>query len=218
LPSPVAHTASGFVFYLFFCQSYDTRIARLKKIVLIFLLVGLANLPDLDFFPGFLIGEPNRYHHGISHSLITAILLSTFVYWGVKNYFTELESKKLYALLLLTLSSHTVLDYFVKDTVAPYGVPLFWPLSSEYFISPFSLFMGVSRSGESAITFIASLFSKYNLISIAGEIFYSLTIILIALLLKNRNSNTYQIQLLIAAACSTVIFITYGVWVDLQAS
>ena len=35
-----------------------------------------ANAPDLDFIPGFLIGDPNRYHHGVSHSIGFAVLFA----------------------------------------------------------------------------------------------------------------------------------------------
>jgi len=35
-----------------------------------------ACLPDLDFVPGIFLGNPSRFHHGISHSLGMAIILS----------------------------------------------------------------------------------------------------------------------------------------------
>ena len=34
------------------------------------------NAPDLDFIPGLILGRPNLYHHGISHSLGAAVIFS----------------------------------------------------------------------------------------------------------------------------------------------
>ena len=74
MPLPVGHSLAGYLIYL--GAERDTSLYRWK---LILLYVFAANLPDLDILPGFLMGLPNRYHHGISHSLGFAILAGMVV-------------------------------------------------------------------------------------------------------------------------------------------
>ena len=47
-----------------------------QNVKLLFFYIFIANAPDLDFLPGLIIGKPNLYHHGISHSLGIGILFS----------------------------------------------------------------------------------------------------------------------------------------------
>ncbi|MFQ5584838.1 MAG: hypothetical protein ACE5GL_10420, partial [Calditrichia bacterium] len=42
--------------------------------------------------------------------------------------------------------SHLVLDYFSYDGRPPIGIPIFWPLSNEYFMFPNPIFPGILHS------------------------------------------------------------------------
>ena len=208
MPSPVAHSAAGIALYLLiYNNNTNFRKSGLKPPLLLALAVFLANLPDFDFIPGFLIGDPNRFHHGISHSLIFALSIASLVYLMVKKTMAVLDVKKLYLLLVLTLSSHVVLDFLTWDGSEPFGVPMFWPFSSDYVISPHSFFMGVTRSGESNLVFLASLFNKHNLMSLLGEVFFSLGILASAVLVNNYSVQHNKLLLVIAAPVSLVIFL-----------
>ena len=37
-------------------------------------------VPDFDFLPGILIGEPGAFHHGASHSLTSAVIFGVVVF------------------------------------------------------------------------------------------------------------------------------------------
>ena len=49
---------------------------------LLILIAGVA--PDFDFLPGILIGDPNRFHHGPTHSILAGILFTGFIYFIIK--------------------------------------------------------------------------------------------------------------------------------------
>jgi hypothetical protein len=136
-------------------------------------------------------------------------MILSVTYLPVKRYFHELLPGRIIAFLAIAVMSHTILDYFSVDTAEPYGVPLFWPLISEYNISSFPLFLDVKRSGASNIAFITSLFSTHNLVAMIGELIFGCTVVLTAILIRRRFSNLANIQLLIGAFFCSVLFLFY---------
>ena len=172
MPLPVEHNGIGLVCYPGFLDDKVTALTKRKKGILLLILVGLANLPDLDFLPGVFIEQPNYYHHGPSHSIFLALITALAVYAITNKYFNELDNKKCSLMLIVTAISHTLLDYFSRDTGHPYGVPLLWPLDNTYHVSTVSLFSDVERSGEPGMAFILSFFNTHNLIAIAGKLLF----------------------------------------------
>lgn len=120
MPSPVGHILSGAALYLAGASPQNRSNATLA--------VTLAGsiVPDFDFLPGIIIGEPAAFHHGVSHSLAFALLFGAvlvvcFRYYGQKKIATR-------AALLggLAYAFHIVLD-----AVSAYqAVPMMWPLSN----------------------------------------------------------------------------------------
>jgi inner membrane protein len=47
--------------------------------------------------------------------------------------------------LSLSYASHILLDFFGSDTTPPLGIMALWPFSSDFYLSPVALFMGISR-------------------------------------------------------------------------
>jgi hypothetical protein len=78
-----------------------------------------------------------------------------------------------------------LLDFFAMDFVAPYGLPLFWPFSSRYFIAADPVFINVTRSQHSH-DFLASLFSGHNLNAALREILILGGLALAMALLRRR--------------------------------
>ena len=162
MPLPIGHALAGIAIFqtrpgLFFKKMW------LDAVFFVF----LANLPDADFLPGLLLGSPNLYHHGIFHSLGAVLAVSaaiSCIFFRKKKRFWELS-----ALVFLTMSSHLLLDFFTRDFSAPYGLPLFWPVSGDYFIASHSIFINITRSASSA-NFFSSLFSLHNLEAALREI------------------------------------------------
>ena len=96
---------------------------------------ALAMAPDLDFLPGLLIGRPEAFHHGVTHSLGAAVLFGGLMAWwglrrgrGIPAWRWGLAGGLIYF-------AQVLLDVMTVDTSFPYGVPLWWPISSEYVLA-----------------------------------------------------------------------------------
>jgi len=116
---------------------------------------GVALLPDLDVVLG--------RHRGISHTLGTAVLVTGIAWlvaslWGLPRLRTALTCGA-------AVASHVLLDWLAMDSAPPYGIMVFWPLSSAYHISGADLFMEVSRRYWKPGEFIVG-----NLGSVAVEV------------------------------------------------
>lgn len=174
---PLAHSLAGYCVYnsqklKFFGKPWQTA----------FFFVALANLPDADFLPGYFLGNPNHWHQTVSHSLGATVLVGALGAWFFASKNTgisqntentpRLFGKKFaayFAVISLVYFSHIVLDCFNQDMRAPYGVMLFWPVSSEHFTSPVSLFVAVHKSSDSG-RFFQSLWHPRNLLGLTREL------------------------------------------------
>ncbi len=118
--------------------------------------VASACLADIDFGIGFLLGR--NVHHYFTHSLGFTLLFAGAAY--------SLSRERAFNTLVLGASylSHVLLDLLSKDTAAPYGVELLWPLSSEFYISPILVFDDIWRGT------LAKLFSLHNWLAVAREV------------------------------------------------
>ena len=180
MPSPIGHSLAGYLIYRADSDRYLTK----QALYIALFYVVFANLPDLDFIPGFLVGEPNKFHHGISHSLgfavLFGLLVSLFLYWRSSYGFL-----RNFLIFFCLYFSHVFLYYLAYDTSIPYGVPLLWPLSSEYYISPISVFTDIERAQTSGV-FISSLISLHNLWAVTVEVLVLLPIVAFILFIKRR--------------------------------
>ncbi|MBN2400468.1 MAG: metal-dependent hydrolase [Candidatus Aminicenantes bacterium] len=155
MPLPIGHGLAGIAFF----QARPGLFLTKKWLDALFL-VFLSNLPDADFLPGLMTGSPNRYHHGIFHSLGAALVVSAVI---VLIFFRKKQQPKiLFAVSFLVYSSHLLLDFFTRDFAAPYGLPLFWPFSKSYYIAARPIFSNITRSSRSS-DFFPSLFNSHNL-------------------------------------------------------
>lgn len=73
MPSPVAHSLAGLAVAHFAFRRFPSREPR-GRVIWIGAFVFAANAADMDFLPGFLIGNPNLFHHGPTHALIAAVV------------------------------------------------------------------------------------------------------------------------------------------------
>jgi inner membrane protein len=166
--TPIGHALAGYAVYRFSGPAPDAG-----RVSLLWLCVIMSVAPDLDFLPGIIMGRPALYHHGITHSLGFALLVSLTmaIFYALRGW----SFPAIFMLSCFAYSSHLVLDFFGYDGRPPYGIPLFWPLSNEYFISPVPFLWGVhhvqSTSGSIAEWF-DGIFSLHNLGAIALEIVF----------------------------------------------
>ena len=162
MPSSVAHSLAGIALG----ETEQTRLTRSQIISFYLWSIFFANSPDLDFIPGFFVGNPNLYHHGITHSLGAGIFVSFAFGWIFSKYLGSYKKGVLFLFFLYL--SHLVLDYLTVDTRFPIGEPMFWPVSHRYVISPILIFSDVHKASNSN-TFLRSLFVRHNLLGMAKE-------------------------------------------------
>ncbi|MDZ7291263.1 MAG: metal-dependent hydrolase [candidate division KSB1 bacterium] len=165
MPLPVAHSLMGYAL----SEATSVRLVK-KKWWNVCAFVALANLPDIDYLPGFLMGQPNRFHHMLAHSFgfaALAGLLAGLIFWQLRRKAGPQESGYEYRLwpyfLIVSIAvlSHCLLDLFTVDTSAPQGMMLLWPLDRSYYDVSWDIFQSVHKSDASA-TFLLSLMQWYN--------------------------------------------------------
>jgi len=170
--TPIGHALAGYMVY-----SVNTE-KRADKWALLWVCLLLAVAPDLDFLPGLLLGQPDLYHQGISHSLGLAAVIAFAAALVYRRSQGILGAN--WVRFFAAYTSHLVIDMLGPDRRPPYGIPLFWPVSDEYYLAPFSLFPGVRHGGgtsTTALKWITALFNPYNFEAIAIEVAVMLVII-----------------------------------------
>jgi inner membrane protein len=139
----------------------------------------IANAPDLDFVPGLLLGKPNLFHHGISHSIGMGVIFSLFLSFFLNIHNTK-NLKKEFLICFSLYCSHLLLDYISVDGRPPFGIPFLWPLTAKYFIFRYPILPPVWHSGLTHATtaqFFSEIFSIHNLYVIFLEFALSLPLL-----------------------------------------
>jgi inner membrane protein len=135
MPSPIAHTATGYFILRCFCSERQLGpLSRREWLICLGLSLLIANGPDLDLIPQFLTGE--RYHHGFTHSLTFALWVSVLFGIGVSRVW-PIGFRSVFVLGFMLSLSHPLLDFFTQGGK---GIELFWPISSEFLKSPVWIF------------------------------------------------------------------------------
>jgi inner membrane protein len=166
MATPLGHSLAGYVTYKLSKVSQNDQ-----SIHLLLLSILMANFPDLDFLPGFLAGSPALYHQGITHSLGVGLLVSLTAA-GVCR-LAGWPFMPVFLLCFASYASHLIIDFLGPDGRSPYGVPLFWPITDRYFISPKPLFLGMhhARATDASIAeWLGGIMQPYNLLAIAVEV------------------------------------------------
>ena len=130
----------------------------------------LACLPDLDYLPGLLVGELNRYHQLFTHSLAFCAVASAVAAWALRR--TPLRPPSVAAIVF----SHLLFDLLTEDARPPIGIPLLWPFSDK----PFQIAPLVPRWEKLSVA--QALTSPANLRPVAVELATGLAILLLSLL------------------------------------
>ncbi|MBN2412343.1 metal-dependent hydrolase [candidate division KSB1 bacterium] len=177
MATPIGHALGGFIVYA-------AGQKRFFDIKLLTATVVFAVLPDIDFLFGFVVGKPNLYHHGFTHSFVFVICIGVAGAWllTLKNR----KQFRLYTLMFIGAGvSHLTFDLMTVDGTAPFGAPVLWPFTNKYFIFPVRIFMDVHRAADSARFFI-SLFNPHNLKTVVREILMLAPVFFFILLLNKR--------------------------------
>jgi hypothetical protein len=140
MATPIGHLLAG--------AAIGTLMSRGSNLPHAIFIGGLAAIAaDFDFIPGILIGNPGRFHHAQSHSVMFAVLA------GVVAGLTARKARFHWASLVgLGYASHLILDILTFDDSVPHGIPIFWPFLRDVFQSPVTLFPNVAWGSGSLIT------------------------------------------------------------------
>ena len=183
MPSPVGHTLLGLAF-----ANLPLKQRLYQSAVWISFVIFAANAPDLDFLPGWVLGDINRFHHGISHSIGMAVIFAVLSALLAKLFTNQL--RLVFCVGLIVFLSHLLGDYLGVDVVEPYGAPFLWPLSQEYFLSPYQIFNPIEHGsvGEISNSVFDKIFSLENLFAACVEMLIVMPLWIITFFISKRRS------------------------------
>ena len=189
MPLPMSHSLAGLAIY----AALDRDPSRAFNGKWLVAAVLVANLPDLDFVPGLLVGDPNRYHQQITHTLLFATVLGLLAALGAcltrTARWRSIHPGYLGLGVTLLCTSHIVLDALTKDNEPPVGVPLLWPLLDRR-VQFAALFPNIDRmAGEAgAIEFLVSVLTVHNLAALAIEFLALAPVVALSLWWRRRQA------------------------------
>lgn len=183
MSTPMGHSLLG----LIAGQLVKPETIRLQPNWLLLSVIA-GNAADLDFLPGLLSGDLNRYHHQASHSILVALLVGLLVWCLLLR--CSHQAGRAGLLTTLAYGSHLLVDYLTADYRPPLGIPLFWPFSPDYFLSPYILLDGVRHGmpGDSSLTSLLQIVSWQNLQLLMLETTLFLPPLLLLLWWRRSNS------------------------------
>ena len=165
MSTPIGHSLAGISIYFLSGSRFSSPGWKV-----LFLCVVVACLPDVDFLPGFFAGNINCFHHKGTHSLFFALVVSSGVWFALR----KSNGIKWGFLAFMLILSHLVIDYVAIDRTAPFGMPLLWPFSGEYFYFKYAFLPEVLRESS-----VASIFNRHNLRTVIVELAIFLPIALL---------------------------------------
>ncbi len=133
MPSPIGHTLAGCAVALAVMPSQMLQAWEAWALCFI-----CANLPDVDFIPGLLTGDPRTFHRGPSHSVMAALVATCL--GGALLTWSAVPWQIGAGLIFLAYGSHVALDCFTPGR----GVLLGWPLSSRRYQATRPWFLSLS--------------------------------------------------------------------------
>lgn len=105
---------------------------------LFFFIVAVANLPDVDFLPGYLVGNPIAFHWGPTHSLMAVVLVGGLT--GLLAGAIGGAYVTMIGLAITAYASHIFMDMMLGGSQSQVGLQVFWPFSRGQFMLPWTVF------------------------------------------------------------------------------
>lgn len=120
------------------------------------LFMFLGNVPDLDFMVGFVFGVPGMFHRGASHLVVTAVVFGLTV--GIWTAWRGRGALWPTAFAFgAAYGSHLLVDFLTIDHRPPFGGQFLWPFSSQYLISPVTIFGEILIDGRTRADFLRTV-------------------------------------------------------------
>jgi membrane-bound metal-dependent hydrolase YbcI (DUF457 family) len=133
--SPLGHTLAS----CYFLRAHGRVFGIQPTLIDALKLMVLASLPDLDTFVGQHDGITSIWHRTLSHSFFFTLWIGCLIAL-IEALLDKGPLLRRAALYAAVISTHPLIDYFT--VVPPYtgAMPLFWPLTGDFFASPVALF------------------------------------------------------------------------------
>ena len=184
MSTPIGHGLAGYAFALIAKKPVE-RTHLLESALCVFMAIA----PDLDIIPGLLVDRAIYFHRGLSHSIGLAFIISALIalIWR----FFRPNPLRIFFLCFAAYSSHLVMDFFGQDGRAPFGIQILWPFSSDFFIAPNPIFLGVRHTSSvdaSGLELIRGLLDPANLRSLLIEILVVLPALVAGWIWQLKNS------------------------------
>jgi membrane-bound metal-dependent hydrolase YbcI (DUF457 family) len=158
MPSPVGHALAG-VAVGWLVEGRPRLSTRAAAYAVV------AASPDLDL----LLETHRAATHGVGFTVLAAL-----VAWVLTR------RVRTAAAFGLAYGTHVLLDWLGTDTTPPIGLMALWPLSREYYESPYHVFMAVSRR------YWLAEFWTYNVRVLARELLILSPFVAIAAIVRGR--------------------------------
>lgn len=133
-----------------------------------------ANAADLDFLAGVVVGDINRYHRSISHSIVAAVAFGVGSWIVARWWRRTREAAGTIALLgALSYVSHLVLDALSQGSRGlPSGQPLAWPITIDLIFFPWAPIPAIEHGtpGQSLASVIAATLTWHNVQMMVWEL------------------------------------------------
>jgi membrane-bound metal-dependent hydrolase YbcI (DUF457 family) len=130
MPSPIAHGLAGIVTGWLVDPPPVGKTGRLA----LYAAMGMA--ADLDLLVGA--------HSGPTHGLGAAVIVGMATWMALRMRGASGGARTACA-SAIAYGSHTLLDWLGTDSSPPIGIMALWPMSREYYESPWHVFMAISR-------------------------------------------------------------------------
>ncbi len=160
MPSPIAHAVSGYALSRLFPLNSLKMSQRQARNWQTFSAIFIAIAADFDFIPQILTGE--KYHRGLTHTLIFAVGLSFILAYGLRKF----SHQPLFSWIFMLYGSHLILDLLTAGSL---GIQLLWPFTDAYFKFPFVMFPAVHHS--------RGLFDLSHWVFVSWELGYSVLLL-----------------------------------------
>ncbi len=143
MPSPLAHTAVGYLIYRV-CRHHpqdQTAITSRSSLILASFTITMSLLPDIDAIPGLIFHNLGKFHNNITHSLFFGLAVAIIVAL-IAIAMRRPDSARWFLIALACYEIHVLMDFFTVGR----GVMLFWPLTADRYQPPLTIFYGLHWS------------------------------------------------------------------------
>lgn len=177
MPSPIAHTLAAYTTLVSLEPSLVSN--REKNSLALGSAFVFGSLADADFIVAHFTTATYLHHHYFSHSIPFVLAFTAFC-WIALKLLRRPSPAKWAGLFGAAYASHLLLDYLTEDGSFPYGIPLLWPMTSQHFVAPVTIFYSIHRGTWQAI------FSPENLQALLMELAVMIPITLLAVFIARR--------------------------------